>query len=171
VAIVVPGGDPASAVLRQDAPQARGKLTFDTSALDPAAYESVLTGAVGTEIARLSILLRARDARIRLVADRKEYGVGEPIRVIWADGPANRWDWVAVYRASAADPNVDPYLIWAYTGIHSSGTVPPSVEGSLILGPDAEGSPWPLPPGDYVVHYLLADQYQLAGSTSFTVKP
>ncbi len=171
VTIVVPGGDPASAVLRQDAPQARGTLIFDTSALDPASYETVLTGPGGTEIARLSILLRARGARIRLAADRKEYVVGEPIRVMWTDGPANRWDWVAVYRASAADPNVDRYLIWAYTGIHSSGTVPPSVAGSLTLGPDAEGSPWPLPPGDYVVHYLLADQYQSAGSTTFTVMP
>jgi hypothetical protein len=158
-------------LLRQDAPQARGTLTFDTSTLDAASYETVLTGPGGTEIARLSILLRARGAQIRLAATRKEYAVGEPIRVTWADGPANRWDWVAVYRASAADPNVDPYLIWAYTGIHSSGTVPPSVAGSLTLGPDAQGSPWPLPPGDYVVHYLLADQYQSAGSTGFTVMP
>jgi hypothetical protein len=169
VAIVIPGGDPGSAVLRQDAPGARGRLMFDTSALDPTSYDTVLTGRDGTEIARVSILLRARDARIRLTTDRQDYAVGEPIKIMWADGPANRWDWVAIYRASAADRTADSYLIWAYTGIHSSGTVPPSVAGSLTLGPDAEGGPWPLPPGDYVVHYLLADQYESAGSAGFTV--
>lgn len=169
VAIVVPGSDPGSALLHQAAPGVRGTLTFDTSGLDSTSYDVVLTGPDGTEIARVSILLRARDARIRLATDRKEYAVGEPIKVIWADGPANRWDWVAIYRASAADRTADSYLIWAYAGIHSSGTVPPSVAGSLTLGPDAEGGPWPLPPGDYVVHYLLADQYESAGSAGFTV--
>ena len=48
--------------------------------------------------------------------------MGEPIKVIWADCPANCWDWIGVYRASAADPNGDSYLIWAYTGIHSAGS-------------------------------------------------
>ena len=39
----------------------------------------------------------------------------------------------------------------------------------MTLGPDTQGRPWPLPPGDYVVHYLLADQYDSAGSAQFTV--
>ena len=32
------------------------------------------------------------------------------------------------------------------------------------LGPDSQGEPWPLPEGDYVVHYLLADEYESAGT-------
>jgi hypothetical protein len=74
-----------------------------------------------------------------------------------------------VYRASAPDPRSDDYLIWGYTGLHASGTVPPDTEGSVTLGPDAQGTPWPLPPGHYIVHYLLADQYNSAGSARFTV--
>ena len=30
--------------------------------------------------------------------------------------------------------------------------------------------PWPLPAGDYTVHYLLTDQYNSAGSAEFTVE-
>ena len=87
----------------------------------------------------------------------------------WTDGPANRWDWIGVYKAGAADPNVDNYLIWDYTGGHASGTVPPQVDGSVTLGARSQGKPWPLPPGKYVVHYLLTDAYTSAGSTTLTV--
>ena len=53
--------------------------------------------------------------------------------------------------------------------MHASGTLPPSTKGAVSLGADAQGGPWPLPPGRYVVHYLLADQYRSAGSAPFTV--
>ncbi len=171
VAIVAPGADPGSAALRQVAPGARGTLTFDTASLDPTGHDVVLTRSDGTEVARVPIWVRAKDARVRLTTDRQDYPVGEPIQVSWTDGPATRWDWVAVYRASASDPNVDPYLIWAYTGLHASGTVPPSVTGSVTLGPDTQGRPWPLPPGDYVMRYLIEDQYESLRSASFTVTP
>ena len=36
--------------------------------------------------------------------------------------PRNRWDWLGVYRADAADPRIDGYTIWNYTGLHASGT-------------------------------------------------
>jgi hypothetical protein len=89
--------------------------------------------------------------------------------VSWSDGPANRWDWLAVYKAGASDPNTDSYTDWAYTGLHTSGTLPPSTHGSVTFGHDTQGGPWPLPPGRYVVHYLLTDQYRSAGSARFTV--
>ena len=34
---------------------------------------------------------------------------------------------------------------------------------SCVLGRDHQGRPWPLPPGRYVVHYLLTDQYVSVG--------
>jgi hypothetical protein len=169
VGIVAPGAGAATAVLRKDAPGARGTLTFDTSGMDAGGYDVVLSRADGTEVARVPIWVRAKDARIRLSTDEQRYSVGEPITVSWTDGPATRWDWVAVYRAGATNPNVDSYLNWAYTGLHSSGTVPPSVSGSVTLGPDTQGGPWPLPPGHYVVQYLLEDQYHSVGTAAFTV--
>ena len=42
--------------------------------------------------------------------------------------------------------------------------MPPTTEGEATLGAESQGEPWPLPPGDYVVHYLLADEYESAGS-------
>ena len=130
----------------------------------------MLVDGEGGELARISFWLRDPQAETAVSTDRRTYAPGEPIEVDWSDGPANRWDWLGVYRASAADPRSDDYLIWAYTGLHASGTVPPRTEGSVTLGPDAQGAPWPLPPGRYVVHYLLADQYNSAGSARFTVR-
>jgi hypothetical protein len=39
----------------------------------------------------------------------------------------------------------------------------------MTLDDDAQGHPWPLPPGEYTIHYLLTDQYTSAGSTVVTV--
>ncbi len=95
--------------------------------------------------------------------------MGEPIVVSWTDGPANRWDWIGVYEAAKADPKVDYYLIWNYVGLHAAGAVPPSVAGSMTLDETAMGNPWPLPPGRYVVHYLVIDRYRSIGSATFEV--
>jgi len=169
IAVVPDGGDPSSPARRLDVPGERGTTTLDTSSLDPGGYQAVLVDGEGGELARISFWLRDPQAETEVSTDRRTYAPGEPIEVDWSDGPANRWDWLGVYRASAADPRSDDYLIWAYTGLHASGTVPPRTEGSVTLGPDAQGAPWPLPPGQYIVHYLLADQYNSAGSARFTV--
>jgi hypothetical protein len=168
IAIVPEGGDPGARLQRLDAPGARGTATLKTSSMDPGGYEAVLLDGDGTEIARISFWLRDPQAKLELSTDKRTYDRGEPIRVSWSDGPANRWDWLGVYEAKAADPRTDSYLNWAYTGLHASGTVPPSTRSDVTLGPDTQG-PWPLPPGRYVVHYLLADKYNSAGSASFTV--
>jgi hypothetical protein len=169
IAIVPEGGDPAAPLRRLDARGARGTATLDTSRMRPGGYEAVLLDGEGSEVARISFWLRDPRAEPRLSTDQRTYQRGEPIRVSWTEGPANRWDWIAVYKAGAADPKTDSYLLWAYTGLHASGTLPPSTRGSLTLGPDSQGGPWPLLPGRYVVHYLLTDQYRSAGSARFSV--
>jgi endonuclease/exonuclease/phosphatase family metal-dependent hydrolase len=169
IAVVPEGGDPAAALERLDAPGPRGTATLDTSGMDPGGYEAVLLDGDGSEIARISFWLRDPHAELRLRTDKRTYERGEPIRVTWTDGPANRWDWLGVYKAGAADPKTDSYSIWAYTGLHASGTLPPSTHGGVTLGRDTQGRPWPLPPGRYVVHYLLTDQYRSAASARFTV--
>jgi len=168
-AIVPAGGEVASPLMSHDAPGKKGSRTFDTSRLAAGGYEAVLTAGDGAEVARVPFWLRAKHAKVQLSTDKPTYSVGEPITVSWTDGPANRWDWIGVYKASAADPNVDYYLVWDYTGLHASGTVPPQVDGSVTLGDSSQGEPWPLPPGKYVVYYLLTDAYTSAGSADFTV--
>jgi endonuclease/exonuclease/phosphatase family metal-dependent hydrolase len=169
IAIVREGGDPGAPAERLEAPDARGETMLDTSGMDAGGYEAVLLDGEGEEVATVSFWLRDPRAEVELSIDRRTYEPGEPIEVEWTDGPANRWDWLGVYEASEANPKTDSYLIWAYTGLHASGTTPPSTSGGVTMGPETQGRPWPLPPGDYVLHYLLADQYDSAGRTRFTV--
>lgn len=147
-----------------------GTLTVETKGLAPGGYRVLLHDGSGATLARNRFWLRPAHPRVVIRTDRASYGVGEPIAVRWHDGPANRWDWIAVYRAGASDPGKDDYLVWAYTGLHDSGVVPPSASGSAVLGRDTQGRPWPLPPGSYVLRYLLTDQYDSVGSTTFVVR-
>ena len=147
----------------------RGEITLDTAGLGPGGYDVVMS-ADGEEIARNAFWIRSIDDDIVLTTDRQTYAPGEPITVMWDDGPANRWDWIGFYEANASDPKHDDYLLWGYTGGHESGALPPQVFGDLTFDEDSQGRPWPLPPGRYVIHYLLTDQYNSTGSTGITVR-
>jgi len=159
-------GDP---VASQTAGAADGKLTFATAALPPGAYSVALLGEDGKELARAPFWLKARGAKVQLTTDKSAYAPGAPIIVSWQNAPANRWDWLGVYKAPA-DPANDYYLIWQYTGGASAGTVHGMPAGTLAMdGNTIAGSPWPLPPGEYQVLYLLADGYESVARASFTV--
>ena len=170
LAVVPEGGDPADPVEALEASGERGTTAVDTAGWEPGSYDVVLTGGDDAEIARVPFYLRDPRAELQLSTDKRAYDRGEPIEASWTRGPANRWDWLGVFEASAADPEVDDYLIWAYAEGHSAGTVPPRTVGEASLGPGSQGDGWPLPPGDYVVHYLLADEYESAGSAEFSVQ-
>jgi len=169
VAVMPSEADAGSPVLTEEVTGSSGSFDVDTAGLDPGGYDAVLSGGDGAELARVAFWVRDPNAQIEVSTDRATYGVGEPIVVSWTDGPANRWDWIGVYEAAKSDPKVDSYLIWNYVGLHAAGTVPPSVAGSMTLDETAMGNPWPLPPGRYVVHYLVTDRYRSIGSATFEV--
>ena len=169
--VVVPeGGGVDEALETFEAEGERSEGTVDTAGWEPGGYDVVLVGDDGAETARVSFFLRDPQARLELSTDRSTYAPGEPIGVTWARAPANRWDWLGVFKASADDPEKDDYLIWQYAAGHSAGTLPATTDGGATLGPDSQNEPWPLPPGDYVVNYLLADQYDSAGAAEFSVR-
>ena len=147
-----------------------GTVRVPTKQLAPGPYRVQLTDGSGDVVARNELYIRPTDTRVRLTTDASSYPVGAPISVRWSDGPANRWDWIGVYRAGAANPKKDDYLVWGYTGAHDAGALPPSTSGELVLGRDHQGAPWPLPPGRYLVRYLLTDQYNSVGAAPFTVR-
>jgi endonuclease/exonuclease/phosphatase family metal-dependent hydrolase len=147
-----------------------GSVRAHTHDLAPGSYRVDLVGPDGTVLATNALTVRRRAARVHLTTDARSYPVGKNITVRWTHGPANRWDWVAVYRADADHPHQADYLDWGYTGGHAAGALPPSTHGTLVIGRDQQGKPWPLPPGRYTVHYLLTDQYHSVGSTHFTVR-
>ena len=169
VSIVPAGSDVSSPEVRESLTEVAGDFEVDTSDLAPGDYAAVLLAEDGGELARVTFWVRDPDARIQVTTDKSTYEVGEPIVVSWSDGPANRWDWIGIYRAAKSNPKVHYYLLWNYTGLHGSGTVPPSVSGSVTMDESAQGNPWPLPPGKYVVHYLLTDRYRSAGSAAFEI--
>jgi hypothetical protein len=169
---LVRAGDPPDDALRTlGVPTGFGSTeAFDTSGLAPGPYDAVLVDGDGAELARVGFVVRDPQAEIRVSTDAEQYEPGEPIVVSWEDGPANRWDWLGVYRADAADPKVDGYTIWNYTGLHASGTDPPVVDGSVTFDDSTMGARWwPLQPGSYVVHYLVTDRYRSIGSATFEV--
>jgi endonuclease/exonuclease/phosphatase family metal-dependent hydrolase len=165
---VVPQGGDGSATETKTLDGTAGSIAMSTESLKPGGYEIAMLDG-GTPIAKNQFWVRAEEASVQIATDKSRYAVGEPIEVSWDNGPANRWDWIGLYRAGADNPHKDDYLLWGYTGGHESGALPPSVSGSMTLDDSAQGRPWPLPPGRYVVHYLLTDQYNSAGSVRFTV--
>jgi endonuclease/exonuclease/phosphatase family metal-dependent hydrolase len=174
VAVVRAGGEPADAL---ESPavaagaEASGAVEIATQALRPGDYEVLLVGAGDEVQARAPLWVQKPGAKPILTTDSTAYGSGEPIVVTWKNAPANRWDWIGVYKAGAADPNVDYYLVWQYTGGAGSGTSAGTVAGTLTMDKDTvEGEPWPLPTGDYVLYYLLADGYEWVAKTEFRVK-
>ena len=170
VAVIAAGGEPDAAEVTESLSGPRGSFDVDSESLAPGGYDAVLMDGDGTELARVGLWVRDPNAFIAVSTDKPTYAEGEPIVVSWTGGPANRWDWIGVYEADEADPKVDSYLVWNYTGLHDSGTVPPAIDGSVTMDGSAQGAPWPLPPGRYVVHYLVTDLYRSIGSATFEVE-
>ena len=174
LAVVRAGGIPADAL--EDLPLAAGagsagSAQIATQTLSPGDYEVLLLGAGDEVQARAPFWVQKPGAKPILRTDGTAYASGEPIIVTWKNAPANRWDWVGVYKKGAADPNVDSYLIWQYTGGAGSGTSAGTVAGTLTMDKGTvEGAPWPLPPGRYVMYYLLADGYEWVAKTEFRVR-
>jgi hypothetical protein len=174
LAVVPAGGSTADALESLDVPaggEVYGSVEFATQALSPGDHEVLLVGAGDEVQARAPLWIKEPGARPILTTDKTAYGSGEPIVVTWKNAPANRWDWLGVYEAGAADPNVDTYLIWQYTGGAGSGTSAGTVAGTMTMDKDTvEGEPWPLPSGEYVLYYLLADGYEWVAKAGFSVK-
>ena len=164
------GGDISTPSLGTADVHSGDHVSIKTDTLEPGGYEISLIDPSGEVWASNEFWLRSKRADVDISTAKSEYAVGEPIEINWDNGPANRWDWIGVFRAKADNPDKDPYLLWGYTGGHDSGALPPTVAGSMTLNQDSQGKPWPLPPGKYVARYLLADEFQSAGMVPFTVK-
>ena len=178
MAVVRAGGTPADAL--ENRLMVAGRATVErhgrvrhAGVSAPADYERAARGPRPDEVPVLArpLWVQSAGGEAVLRTDSTAYGSAEPIIVTWKNAPANRWDWIGVYKKGAADPDVDYYLIWQYTGGAGSGTSAGTVSGTLTMDRQTvEGEPWPLPTGDYVMYYLLADGYEWVAKTEFRVK-
>ena len=160
--VLVPQGDELSAAVDDISvdDDSQGTATFTTQDWKPGPYEAVLIAATNDELSRISFWVTAPDARPRIATRKPIYGVGEGIDVQWRNTPANRWDWVGIYKRGA-DPNVASYITWFYTNS--------SVAGSKLMDEAAAGR-WPLRPGKYSAYLLEDDSYNALARADFTVR-
>ena len=133
-------------------------VDFGTAGLAPGAYEVALRDAEGKELARAPFWIVARDGRIKVSVDKPQYTPGETITAGWSNGPANRFDWLGIYKKD--DPADDNYLYFFYVNA--------AVTGTLALDKDMLGAD--LEPGDYELRLELDDGYSRLATVPFTVK-
>jgi endonuclease/exonuclease/phosphatase family metal-dependent hydrolase len=162
VVLVTEGSDPSTdGILEQPTVKGAtdGRLTFATGALAAGAYDAVLMGAEGKELSASPFWTKEPGTGPSLATDRRSYAPGDRIGVTWKNMPGNRFDWVAVYRRGAS-PAKASYLNWFYTDS--------TVDGSGTFDEMSSGR-WPLRPGKYSAYLLADDDYQVVGSTAFTI--
>ncbi len=174
IALAPAGADPVTDAAASQptgpAGTTNGVATFATDTLPAGEYEAALLSPAGATLAQIPFWVRAKGSKTELTTDTRNYSVGESIDVTWRNAPANRWDWLGVYR-DPANPAKDSYLIWQYTGGASSGTLHGQPAGTITLDGDSTyGKPWPLPPGKYEVIYLVSDTYKGIARAHFTVQ-
>ncbi|MEZ5063028.1 MAG: hypothetical protein R2700_16245 [Solirubrobacterales bacterium] len=168
VAVLLEGADPADAVetLDASAPAARGRST------PPAGSRAPTRPCCSTPTAVRSpaspSICAIPEAELDFGTDKSVYEEGEPVRV---SDRRLRQPLGLARRLRGVGPRSEdgqlPDLGLRRGPFRRDRSAADGRRG--VLGPNSQGSSWPLPPGDYVVHYLLADQYDSAGSAEFTV--
>jgi len=136
-----------------------GTVNIETDGWEAGTYVVHLEEGAAV-LSRTRFWVEAVDDGPHVSAERRIYGVGEPIHVRWWNAPGNRWDWVGVYERGA-DPNVASYLTWFYTRSTVRG------RGTLDA---ASSGPWPLPSGRYSIYLLADDGYDILARTGFVVR-
>jgi endonuclease/exonuclease/phosphatase family metal-dependent hydrolase len=158
VVIGAPDGT-TSQIVEQRVDVLDGELPIETAGLEAGAYEARLVED-GRITASAPFWVAAPDAPVDLRATATRVRTGEPIDVEWRNAPGNRWDWIGLYPRGS-DPNVADYLGYLYTRT--------AIEGSVTFDAAATEITWPLPPGEYEVHYLVDDGYRSIAVAPFTV--
>jgi len=131
---------------------------FGTSALQPGAYEALITDAEGKELARAPFWVTAPGAVPSLATDKADYTAGEPIKVTWQNAPGNRRDWLGIFKAG--EPDQWNYLAFLYTAAAPSGE---TVFDEATIGGPLDG-------GDYEIRLMRDDAYMTLGqSAKFSV--
>jgi hypothetical protein len=137
-----------------------GTADIPTTALAPGDYMAQLRSGLAV-ISLTPFSVAAVGSKTTLTVEPASVQTATPFVASWRDGPGSRWDWIGVY-ARDADPLVDSYLFYVYTG--------QVVQGNVTIDANGEGD-WPLPPGEYDAHYLLDDGYVTLAVAPFTVTP
>jgi endonuclease/exonuclease/phosphatase family metal-dependent hydrolase len=145
-----------------------GKVVFSTKRLRPGRYEARLRSVDGRTLSRTRFWVYPRGSKATVAASRREFRVGQRIKVHWTRAPGMGLDWIGIFRCHRVKcAGNGGYLLYTYTRTR--------IEGHGAIGPSAatlEGAvSWPLPPGKYVVRLLVDDSYiSIAHSRHFRIR-
>jgi hypothetical protein len=89
--------------------------------------------------------------------EQAAYAPGEPVRVRWRNGPANKLDWVGIFPAG--EPSLYGYSGFIYTGARSQGSIEFTRADTGRLAP-----------GRYLARLMLDDGYSILSEAQFTVR-
>lgn len=160
-AYLVPrGGAPATAALTGIADVSladRPTILLSTAGIEPGAYDAVLLGADGTELARHAFSVVAADGRATLALAQDKVTPGADIALTFTGAPGFKLDWIGIYRAG--EPSVYNYLGFAYTGARH--------EGAITFPADELYEE--LAPGNYEARLMFDDHYRTVAIAPFTV--
>jgi endonuclease/exonuclease/phosphatase family metal-dependent hydrolase len=156
LAVVRAGDGPGNALMELPPHEAEfyGSVTFASGGLKPGRYDVLLTSR-GRVLSRSTFWVVKPGARPG-VSVPKRVEVGRRIKVSWRNAPADRFDWIGIYKASDTDLYND-YLAFAYTGATVAGRT--SFAGSRK---------W-YPPGRYVARLMRDDGYGVLAEVPFTI--
>jgi hypothetical protein len=94
--------------------------------------------------------------------EQRLYATGQPIRVTFTNGPANAKDWVGIYKQGQTPGSSTPSTLWNYVDGTQAGTT--GLTDGVISFTAGLSSP-----GEYVVHFLANDSYDIIASETFSV--
>jgi hypothetical protein len=132
-----------------------GAVTFGSGALRPGRYDALLVDARDQVLSRSTFWV-VRPGVTPRVRVRRPVRAGDAIRLSWRNAPANRRDWVGIWKAG--DPDLyNGYLTFAYTGATVAGAT--RIAGDRLT----------FPPGRYVARLMKDDGYGVLAQAPFTI--
>lgn len=160
VAVVPAGADGAEGAVTGIAevdPADRPTIRLSTLRLAPGAWDAVMLGAEGAELARTRFHVVPADGRAVLALAQESVVPGGDIALRFEGAPGFKLDWVGIYHKGAA--SVYDYLGFAYTGAR--------VSGDLVF--PASELYEELAPGEYEARLMFDDHYRVMAIAPFTV--
>lgn len=127
-------------------------------------YELNLIDEQGKQIAKNHFWVEKAGAKPEIWLEKSSFLYGEPIVVHWQNSPANKFDWIAIYK-KGKEPSLEDYAYVAYQ--YTRG----QVAGTLRIDQFAYGDFTSLKPGEYTAHFLVDDSYRSLFAVDFQIVP
>jgi endonuclease/exonuclease/phosphatase family metal-dependent hydrolase len=154
--------DDAQQVLVRQPLDSGGHLLFPDHLFTPGEYKVEMGSAGNGALSSRGFWVLGAQATPAVDVIGLLFNQNDPIEIRWHNSPANRNDYVMVYRSEASAGN-EADGPWAYTNA--------GPEGHLSLNRTTSEYGWPLEPGSYVIRLMNDDSNeQLAESKVFTIQ-